>query len=225
MDTNQPTTPAATYAPAAASPGIFGTKIPSSVAFIVAVLLFLMPFVDIKCNNMSLQQVSGLQLATGFKMKNNSSDNSFLNDVKTDKVDDAITKTTTKTDNKDPNLYALIALGLGVLGLILSFTNAKAAIGGAMVTGIASAGAMVGMMLDIKKKVKLDMPDMSNKTPDNDVGNTIDKIGDKMSDLSNNIKISVDFTPWFYISIIAFLAAAFFCYKRMSAAKNKTITY
>jgi hypothetical protein len=98
---------------------------------------------------MSLQTVSGIQLATGFKMKNNSSDNSFLNDFKTDKVDETITKTTTKSDKKDPNLYAMVALGLG----------------------------------------------------------------DKMN-------ITVDFTPWFYIAVIAFLAAAFFCYKRMSASKG-----
>lgn len=117
-------------------------------------------------------------------------------------------------------MYALIALGLGVLGLLLSFTNAKAALGGAMVTGVASAGALIGMMLDIKKKVKLDMPDMSDKTPDNDVGNTIDKIGDKMNDLTDKMNISVEFTPWFYIAVLAFLAAAFFCYKRMSAANK-----
>ena len=222
MDTNQPPTNPITYtpAPAAASPGMFGTKIPSAAAFIVAVLLFFMPFVDIKCNNMSLQQVSGLQLATGFKMKNNSSDNSYLNDIKSETVDKNITKAATNTDKKDPNLYALIALGLGVLGLLLSFTNAKSAIGAAMITGIASAGAMIGMMLDLKKKVKMDMPNLKDKTPDNDVGNTIDKIGDKMSDLSDKINITVDFTPWFYISVIAFLAAAFFCYKRMSAAKK-----
>jgi hypothetical protein len=218
MDTNQPTTP--TYAPAAAAPGMFGTKMPATVAFAVAILLFLMPFIDIKCNNMSLQQVSGIQLATGFKMKNSSSDNSFLNDVKTDTVDKGITKAATKTDKEEPNLYAMIALGLGVLGLLLSFTRAKAAISGAMVTGVASAGALIGMMLDIKKKAKLDMPNLSDKTPDNDVGNTIDKIGDKMSGLTDKMNISVDFTPWFYISVIAFLAAAFFCYKRMSAAKK-----
>jgi len=216
MDTNQP---AAAPAPLPASPGLFGSKIPSSVAFVVAILLFFMPFIDIKCNNMSLQQVSGFQLATGFKMKNSSSDNSYLNDIKSDKVDNEITKATTKTDKKEPNLYAMIALGLGVLGLGLSFTNAKASLGAAMVTGVASAGALIGMMLDLKKKAKLEMPDVSDKTPDNDVGNTIDKIGDKMSDLTDKMNISIDFTPWFYIAVIAFLAAAFFCYKRMSAAK------
>lgn len=220
MDTNQPTTFSTTTALSSSSPGLFGTKMPSSVAFIVAVLLFLMPFIDIKCNNMSLQQVSGLQLATGFKMKNNSSDNSLFNDVKTDKTDDATTKSTTSTDKKDPNLYALIALGLGVLGLALSFTNAKAALGAAMVTGIGSAGALIGLMLDIKKKVKLDMPGMNNKTSDTDAGGAMDKIGDKMSDLTDKMNISVDFTPWFYIAVVAFLAAAFFCYKRMSAAKK-----
>jgi hypothetical protein len=206
MDNPAPT-PASTVSASTPPPGLFGSKIPSSAAFAVAVLLFFMPFVDIKCNNMSLQQVSGIQLATGFKMKNNSSSNSFLDDIKPDKADEAITKTATKSDKKDPNLFAMVALGLGVLGLGLSFTNAKAALGGAMVTGIASAGALIGMMLDLKKKAKLDIPDMGNKS---DAGNTLDGLGDKLN-------ISIDFTPWFYLSVVAFLAAAFFCYRRMKA--------
>lgn len=209
MDTNQPTTAAATTP----APGIFGTKIPSTVTFAIAVLLFFLPFIDIKCNNLSLQTVSGVQLATGFKMKNNSSGNSFLNDMKTDTVDKTITKATTKTDDKDPNLYAMIALGLGILGLVLSLTNSKAAIGGAMVTGIASAAAMVGLLLDIKKKIKMDIPDTGSG---NDLSDDINKIGKTVSDKMN---ISVEFTPWFYVALIAFLVAAFFCYKRMSAPK------
>ncbi|HEV7779905.1 MAG TPA: hypothetical protein VGO58_01495 [Chitinophagaceae bacterium] len=220
METNQPASVTTTVS-AVPPRGMFGSKVPSSVAYIVGVLLFLMPFVDIKCNNMSLQQVSGLELATGFKMKKSSSDNPFLNDVKTDGIDEGITKATTRTDKKDPNLYAMIALGLGVLGLLLSFTNAKAAIGGAMVTGIASAGALIGMMLDIKKKAKTDfnMPDLDGKTGDNDIGGTIDKIGDKMNQVTDKIDISIDFTAWFYLAVVAFLAAAFFCYRRMSAKR------
>ena len=212
MDTNQPPMPPPVYA-ARSSSGVFGTKIPSTVSFAVGVLLFFMPFIDIKCNNMSLQQVSGFQLATGFQMKNNSSNNSFLNGLKTDKVDEGITKTTTKSDKKDPNLFAMVALGLGVLGLLLSFTNAKAAIGGAMVIGIASAAALIGLMLDIKKKVKLDMPDTGGKTATDDSFG-LDKLGQQMNDKMN---ISVDFTAWFYVAVIAFLVAAFFCYKRMQS--------
>ena len=220
QDAPQPPPPPV-YASASAAPGVLGTKIPSTVAFVVAVLLFFMPFIDIKCNGTSLQTVSGFQLATGFKMKNNSSGNSFLNDVKTDEVDKGITKATTKSDDKDPNLYAMIALGLGVLGVALSFTNAKAAIGGAMVTGIASAGALIGMMLDVKKNIKSSIPGAGGGTSTEDggtgIGEGLDKLGKEMND---NLNITVDFTPWFYIAVIAFLAAAFFCYKRMSASKT-----
>lgn len=222
MDTNEPTTPVTpitpvipttTYTTATATPGMFGTKIPSTIAFAVAILLFFMPFVDIKCNGTSLQTVSGVQLATGFKM-NNGSENSLMNDIKTDKADEDITKATTKTDKKDPNLYGLVALGLGLLGLLLSFTNAKVAMGGAMATGIVSAVAMIGMMLDVKKKVKLDMPYSGGNT--DEIGKGMDDFGKSMGDKMN---ITVDFTLWFYVAVIAFLAAAFFCYKRMLATK------
>lgn len=205
MDTPQPS-PAPVYQPGPPAPGVFGTKIPSTVTFVVAVLLFLMPFIDIKCNNMSLQTVSGVELATGFKLKESNGASSFM--------DETVTKTTTKTDKKDPNLYAMVALGLGVLGLLLSFTNAKAAIGGAMVTGIASAGALIGLMLDIKKKIKLDTGSSGEKKSE---GGGFDDFG---KELTEKMNISVDFTPWFYIAVLAFLAAAFFCYKRMNSMKG-----
>jgi hypothetical protein len=206
MDTNQPITNPVNV-PASTVPGIFETKIPSTIAYVVGVLLFFMPFVDIKCNNMSLQEVSGIQLATGFTMKKNGADNSFLNDMKMDKTEGA----TAKSDKKDPNIYALIALALGIIGIILSVTNARAASGAAMVTGIASAGALIGLFIDIKKQVKLDMPDSGG-----DISKGIEDIGRTVTDKMN---ISVDFTPWFYIALISFLAAAYFCYKRMSISK------
>ena len=224
MDSNQPTTTATTTTtipPASTVPvsrGMFGSKVPSSVAFAVAVLLFLMPFIDIKCNNMSLQTVKGFELATGFKMKNNSN-TPYLDDIKTDKVDDEITKATTNTSNKGPNLFALVALILGALGLILSLVNSKAATGGGIIAGIAGAGALIGLMLDVKKQVKLDVPSVSDKAGSNDVTETIDKIGDKMNEVTNNMKITIDFTPWFYIAVLAFLVAAFFCYRRFAAKR------
>lgn len=207
METNQPITNPVNI-PAVPVPGIFETKIPSAIAYAVGVLLFFMPFVDIKCNNMSLQQVSGFQLASGFTMKKNGADNSFLNDIKTDRTEG----TTAKSDIKDPNLYALIALALGIIGLILSFTNARAANGAAMVTGIASAGALIGLFIDIKKQVKLDMPDSGG-----DISKGIEDFGKTVTDKMN---ISVDFTPWFYIALISFLAAAYFCYRRMTISKT-----
>lgn len=214
MDTNQPTT-SSTIPVAAPSSGVFVTKIPSAVAFAIGVLLFFMPFVDIKCNNMKLQDVTGFELATGFQMKNgNTNNNSILNDLKSED-ENAITKTSTKTDKKDPNLYAMVALGLGIIGLILAFVKTKAGTGLGMVTAILTAAAMIGLMIDIKKQVKLDMPG-SSRTNSGDDFLGLNKLGQEVGDKMN---ISVDFTPWFYVSIIAFLAAAFFCYKRMQTTK------
>ena len=214
MDTNQPTS-TTVYVQPPASPGIFGSKVPATTAFVVAVLLFLMPFVDIKCNGSSLKKFNGLELATGYKVDMDGQNNSLL-----DKAKETTVNTTAKvTDKSKKSLYMLIALIVGGVGLILSFTNAKAFLAIAMLSGILGAGGLIMGMIDIKKDAKISTPNLKDKTPDNDVGNTIDKIGDKMSDLSDNIKITVDFTPWFYIAVIAFLAAAFFCYKRMSAPK------
>lgn len=216
MDTNQPTAPTTTYVPAPAASGIFGTKIPSSVAFAVGVLLFFMPFIDIKCNNMSLKKVSGFELATGFQMKKNSSNNPFLNDMNTGN-DEGGNKTSAKSEKKDPNLFAMIALGLGVLGLGLSFVRSKAAMGGAMVIGIGAAGALIGMMLDVKKQIKADMSSMGGSNGDKGAS---EGFGDFGKELGDQMKITADFTPWFYVAVVAFLAAAFFCYKRMQSSKT-----
>jgi hypothetical protein len=202
MDQQQPLiSPTPPVSPSPPSGGAFGTGIPSSVAFLVAILLFFMPFVDIKCNNMSLQTVKGIDLATGFKMKSN--------DISADKTE---TKDSTSDDKKKPNMYALAAIVLGVVGLLLSFVKARTAISGALFTGILGAAALIGMMIDIKRQVKLDMPKGSSKTTDD--------ISKGISDMTDKINISVDFTPWFYLSVIAFLAAAFFCYKRMQASRT-----
>lgn len=190
---------------------MFGTKIPSAVTFAVGVLLFLMPFADIKCNNMSLKTVSGVELATGFELKKGGGGSSLFDDMKTGDTDSK--DKSGSTEKKDPNLYAMVALGLGVLGLLLSFTNAKAAIGGAMVTGIGSSAALIGMMLDIKKQMKTGMSSGGN---DKSSGG----LEDFGKELTDKINITVDFTPWFYVAVVAFLAAAFFSYKRMSAMKG-----
>jgi len=221
MDTNQPTSAQQVYVPAS-NPDMFGTKIPSTVAFAIAVLLFFMPFVDIKCNGMKIQSVSGFQLATGVTIKSGQSDMPYLDDVKPGGVDDAITKTTTKSDKRNPNMYAMIGLALGVIGLGLCFVKNKMTAGGGMVAGVLGAGALIGLMLDVKKAAKTNLlgglgdktKDVTNgEVPDLDSG--FNKIGKDLSDMS----ISVDFAPWFYIAVIAFLAGAFFCYKRMSTMK------
>jgi hypothetical protein len=176
----------------APSPGVFGTKVPSSVTFAVGVILFFMPFIEIKCSSMTIQSVSGIQLATGFKVKPNA-DNSFLSGIETKndlKMDNA--------ENKEgSNIYAALALVFGVLGFILSMMNLKAGGIGGLITGVLSFVALIGLMVDVGNRVKL-------KIPKDD----------------ESLDISIGLTSWFYVTMIVFLVAAFFSYKRMKA--NRT---
>jgi len=177
--------------PAAEKPHVRG-KLPSTIAFAVGILLFLFPFIDIRCNNMSLQKVTGAALATGFKIDGPGSSNTLFNGLsKTAGPDSNLGLT--KNDKKDPNVYALVALALGILGLLLSISNLKAGGIGGVLTGALSAAALVGLFVDVKRQIKAD-------------------IG---MDIDTSVNIAVDFTPWFYISVIAFIAAAYFSYQRM----------
>jgi hypothetical protein len=91
----------------------------------------------------------------------------------------------------------LAALVLGIGGFVVSLLNHRAGGFGGMITGALSAAAMIGLMMDIKSDIKKEL------------------LGGK-----DGVTIAVEFTPWFYIAIIAFLAAAFFCYKRIQSTKN-----
>jgi hypothetical protein len=123
------------------------------------------------------------------------------------------------TDTKAGNsrMLAMAAAGLALLGLLFSFTNAKT--GGAIgiVTGVLAAGALIAMMFDLKKWFNDSLAKQAlEKTNEGADNMGLDKIGNTMGD----IKPTLAFTPWFYIAIIAFLAAAIFCYKRMQSSKT-----
>jgi hypothetical protein len=190
-------------------PGIFGTKIPASVAFGIGVLLFFMPFIDIKCNNMTLQTVTGAQLATGFEVKGPGSDNSLVGSF--EKMDNDDNKINRRGEKKDANMFALAALGLGIIGLVLSLLDKRGGLTGGVIMGILGVVALMATLIDVKRKVKMDMPELGNRTSSTGTSD-FDKLGDSMY-------IAVDFTPWFYIAVIAFAAGAWFCYKRMQASK------
>jgi hypothetical protein len=193
-------------APVAAAPGLLATKTPGAVSFLVAVLLFFMPFIDIKCNDMSLRQVSGFQIATGFDPMDKGSSKFMPTEG-----DNAPKKETTK--RQDPNLFALVALGLGVLGIALSLTRSKAAVGIAMVAALGAAASLIGMMLDLKKSLRTTIPDSST-------GNK-DSFEEGMANLTRSMTqgIKIEFTPWFWVAVAAFAVAAFFSFRRMQSMR------
>lgn len=193
MSNASPAPPASTSNDAI--PPVFGTKMPSTIAFAIGILLFFMPFVDIRCNNTSLQKITGMELATGFAVKGPGSEKSLLGDIQ--RMNDSNIRVINR-DRKDPNLYAILALGLGVIGLVLSLVNARAdGIGGLLCGALAAAG-LLGLLLDIRQQVR------------QDVG---------LQDRQDEVVIIADFSTWFYLSLISFVAAALLSYARIRANK------
>ncbi|MCW3119084.1 MAG: hypothetical protein JWM28_3166, partial [Chitinophagaceae bacterium] len=125
----------------------------SPILFLLGVIFFFLPFVDIRCNNVSLQQVSGINLATGFKIKT-PHDGSLFENMDHTNNDFSITK---NGETRELNGYALSGLITGIAGLIISLLHFKGREMLGMITGIGAAAALVGLMADIKSQVKIDL--------------------------------------------------------------------
>jgi hypothetical protein len=186
--------------PAATTPGtsVLKTKIPSAVVYGVGLLLFFLPFLDIKCNSMVLQKVSGVQLATGFRIESPGSDNSLVGSLeKLDRNSSSIDE----TEKKDANLLALASLVLGIAAFICVLATIKT---GGMIAGLLAAVGLIATMIDVKSELSSELPALNTKAG---------KMRTDFDKFSNEILISVDFTPAFYIAILAFGTGAFLCYK------------
>ena len=150
---------------------------------------------------------SGLGFALG-------SDWKTVNNLGNKETTEGVTTKTNKEKEGNTQYFAIAALGLGLLGLLLSFSNAKSGGMTGVVTGILSAGALIGMMIELKRWFNDSMAkDAMNQTQNNTDNFGLDKLGNTL----NDIKPTLDFTPWFYVAMVAFLFAAFFSYRRMSA--------
>ena len=180
-------------------PNLLLTKIPSIASLSIGLLLFFVPFLDIKCNNMVLQKVSGIQLATGFKVKGPGNDNSLLGGL--ENLDNGNRTKNVKSDKQSPNKLALVALGLGVAGLLLAIGNFKKATFGAAIFGVI---ALIATMIDVKGQLKSELS--GSRPPGADTFGSGNNFGD-------DVFVSVDFTPGFYLALLAFAVAAFFSYK------------
>jgi hypothetical protein len=167
-------------------------KYTTTIAFGVAVLLFLLPFVEIKFNGMSLVKNTGVGLAVG-------SDYSLGSDMQAmkDQVDNEPESKQSGLTKESGKLYAfaLVALLLGVIGIALSYSHMKSGLIN-VVIGLAAALSLLALMVQLNSDIK-------------------EKAGlNKGNELTEDITLTIVFTIWFYLSVVSFLAAAFFSFKR-----------
>ncbi len=177
--------------PTAAANDFFTKKHTTSVAYLVGLLLFFLPFVQIKCNDMPFVENTGLGLAfgTGYKTTGNLAALPGGPDHKTQ---------ASIVSKEKGKLYvlALAALVLGVVGLGISLSKLPSGPLVSMVLAAVAAACLIALMFQINADVK------------GETGKP-----DRASDFSNVVRVSVSYTFWFYLSVCSFLAAAFFAYK------------
>ena len=185
-----------TTAAPASTPGLFGTKIPASIAFLVAILLFLVPFAEIRCNGTAIANNTGLGIAMGNEWKEVASKNifgNFGNDMQTTNAGNDH-----KIGKQDPNLFAIAALGLGVIGLLIAFLAPKSGGRANLIVGLLASAALIATLFDLRANAKSD-----NSLKSSDLG------------VNAQASITVDGTGAFYFAVILFILAGFLCYMRV----------
>jgi uncharacterized membrane protein HdeD (DUF308 family) len=177
--------------PTTAGSDVFRRRYSGSVAFLVGLLLFFLPFVVIKCNNTPYAENTGLGLAfvTNYQVTAQKQLPDILQNNKGKEVN--------KEEEKG-KLYvmALVALLAGVAGLLFSLSKTRSSSSVSSLMGVLAAICLIVVMFQINSDVKR-----------NSGGNVT-------GDISNNIKVTASYTVWYFIAIASFLAAAFFSYKR-----------
>jgi hypothetical protein len=168
----------------------------TTVSFALGLLLFLLPFVEIKCNGASVAHLSGVNMVTGSAPKMSGD---LENMTQAFGQYDGPQAKLNKTEEKGKAYAAaLIALLLGIGGLAVSLTKKKVHNPLEMLLGVAGAVALIVLMIQVKGDV--------NSQVKSERGS-----GDGFSDM---IKATVDFTFWFFLCVASYLASAFFSYKQ-----------
>ncbi|MCS6622939.1 DUF4912 domain-containing protein [Roseibacterium beibuensis] len=159
------------------------------VAKVVALLAFVLPWLVVSCNGTPLAEASGLDLATGGVKAMNQQ----------------------VSEERDPQWWAIAALVLIGLGLVLSFAlkpvrRAAAGLGGA------AAGALVlcavGMMLMIGS-FKSEMTEKMNE-PGDPAANAIFDASEMQQAMAEAIRIETKFGYWLTLLALAGAAGAAF---------------
>jgi len=153
MQTPSTDSSAPVMAAPSSSPGLLGTKIPSTVVFVLGILLFFMPFAELKCKQNTQAETNGLNFNMGGEtgISNTGFGLAIGKEWKMEMIgmggffnsNDKINK---DQPRQDPNYYAITAMALGIIGLLFCFAKFRGAPGMAMLAGILSAVALIGFI-------------------------------------------------------------------------------
>ena len=170
----------------------FRKKYVTTWAFALGLLLFLLPFSQVKCGSATLAENSGLGIALGWQWKIAmlGSSNELLKAIKKDEPGN-------KNKLKErPNVFAIVAILAGFVGLVMSVMayNNRSLV--TMSAGALGVIMLIALLVQYKLVLQSSLSDKSNKEMD-------------VSSI-----ITVQFTIWYFISVFLFAAAAFISFKK-----------
>lgn len=183
---------------------LFRKRHSSTICFIIGLLLFLLPFAEFKCGNIPVVANTGIGIATGQNWKFASS---FGNTEWMGKLNES-KKTGKDTMNDGPNIFAIAALVAGLFGAGIAFANVSWRSMAGMCAGILAAVMMLAVMIQFK----ISMRSLLNK------GSTGDDFNFNMGGI-----IKIQFTIWYWLSLVSFIAAAFINYMRDKIALREAM--
>lgn len=179
----------------------FRKKYNTTIAFSIGLLLFLLPFVQLNCGTVTMAENTGLGLATGSSWK-------ITGFGSSDKILKELSASEREKIKAEPNWFLLLAMVFAVVGIIVSVSRWSMRPLAAMSAGILAVLMLLAAIVHLSILVRSQIP-ASNK--------------DDSLDMNFSGLIKVKFTIWYYISLAAFIAAAFFSYKHHAIEMNDAI--
>ncbi|HUR65909.1 MAG TPA: hypothetical protein VMZ03_06130 [Chitinophagaceae bacterium] len=177
----------------------------NSIAFAVGILLFLMPFAEFKCGSVAMLGNTGIGIAAGRPWK--VSTGYGMNEI-TEKLQE--TAKDGKNVMKDgPNIFAIVSLAAAIFGLAVSFSKARWRSTVAMCAAILAAAMLLAVMIQFRIQLRGLMKEGGK--------------GEMGMDIQGMLRM--EFTIWYYLSLIFFIVAAFLNYMLDKLALREEIDH
>lgn len=168
----------------------------SSVVYTIALLLFFLPFAELKCGNMAILGNTGIGIATGQEWKFSSEwkDTENFRGLRNSGNE------TKKMLRDTPNIFAIAAMAAALFGIFIPFSRENWRSLAGMSAGLLGAVMLVALLIQFRIDMRKMIPEA--KTGDDHLGLDLGGV------------FSLKFTIWFYVSLSAFIAGAFLNYIR-----------
>jgi hypothetical protein len=168
----------------------------TTIAFTAGLLLFLLPFAELKCGSVALAGNTGIGLVLGKPWKI-----AMVGDSQdlVKQLNESAKDGKKHTLKEEPNIFAIAALVAGLAGLAFSLLSFKLRAASMVAAGALGVLMLVGLLVQFKLTLRSSLPGKNSAT------------GLNMEGL-----VKIEFTVWYYLCIVLFALAGLLGYRQHS---------